>query len=254
MDDALLLLRLQLEWGADEALEPLPLDRLTAPRRSEREAPSVAAPPLGIAARAAAIAAAPVDLDGLRAALAGFDLCPLRDTAGHLVFADGPEHASLMVVVEAPGSDDDATGVPLSGRLGRLFDAMLASIGLSRDLVRIGCLVPWRPPGGRPPTAVEIAACRPFLLAHIGLLPAVTHLVLLGSTVARAVAGAEGNLRALRGRWLEMRSGERVSTGLVMAPLDLIAADGKQKAAAWTDLIRLKRALDAASGSRLGEG
>ena len=239
-----MLLDLQREWGADEAIGDNPVDRLAVPVRRTVPAPSHVIPASGVAARAAAIAAACVGMAELRAAAEAFDGCPLRDTAGHLVFADGPEDARLMVVVEAPGAEDDEAGRPLSGRPGNLFDAMIGSVGLPRRSVRIGCLVPWRPPGGRPATAIEIAACKPFLQAHLRLLQDVTHLVLLGATVARALSGAEGQIRQLRGRWLRVERDGPAVAALVMAPLEMIASDPRQKEAAWSDLIALRRALD----------
>jgi DNA polymerase len=264
MTEMLEMLRLQIEWGADEALEVLPVDRLRPVGRPLPVAAAgaavlparSAAPAPGVAARAAAIASGCGDLAGLRTALEEFEDCPLSHTAGHLVFADGPEDASVAVVVEVPDAADDASGTPLSGAPGRLLDAMLGSIGLSRGTIRIVCLVPWRPPGGRPPTGIEVAACRPFLLAHLRLSPGLRHVVLLGATVARALGAEAVPIRQLRGSWLDVAVDGRPGPlpGLVMMPLQVVAGDAKQKAAAWADLIRLRRVLDAESGSLLREG
>ncbi|MFN7634115.1 MAG: uracil-DNA glycosylase, partial [Acetobacteraceae bacterium] len=98
--DALLgLLRLQAEWGADECLADHPADRFAAPpealppRVAEDRVPPVrpraaapdAPPRPGLpiapdASRAASLAQAADSLDALRAAIAGFDGSPLRDT------------------------------------------------------------------------------------------------------------------------------------------------------------------------------
>ena len=268
MEDTLEMLRLQVEWGADEALEVLPVDRLrpvdrtgampaavVVPAKAASPAAFSAAPAPGVAARAARISADCADIASLRAALDGFGDCPLSHTAGHLVFADGPEDAVLAVVIEVPDAEDDASGVPLSGAPGRLLDAMLQSVGLSRAHARIMCLVPWRPPGGRPPTAIEVATCRPFLLAHLRLLPTVRHVLAFGATVARALGAEAGSIRQLRGSWLDVAvDGRPVPLpAMVLMPLQSVAGDAKQKAAAWADLVRLRRVLDAEAGSRLGE-
>ena len=84
--DALAALRLQIEWGADEALEDAPVDRLRAAPpppaplpQGEGERHVVAAPPA--VARATAVeralqcAGAAGTLDELRAAIAAFDGC-----------------------------------------------------------------------------------------------------------------------------------------------------------------------------------
>ena len=247
MDEALALLRLQLEWGADEAIEDGLPDR--SPRRAAARAPVLpAAAPVapvagGMAGRAEATAASCADLESLRAALAGFEGMSLRDTAGQMVFGDGPASARVMFVVEAPSADDDEHGRPLSGARGALFEAMLRSIGLAREEVRVGCLIPWRPPGGRPPSPLEVGACAPFLRAHLRLLPSLELLVTMGGTVARTLGGAEG--RGWRGRFFEVPvAGRAALPGLAMAGLDTIAADGKAKAAAWADLLSLRRRLD----------
>ena len=246
MSDALMLLQIQLEWGADEALGPSPTNWLAEPRAMRAPPAPVPAPRAGgVVARAEAVADGCGDLDALRAGLEGFDVCPLRETAGHLAFADGPVDARLLTVIEAPSTEDDATGIPLSGKLGALFDSMVSSVGIPRQTVRIACLVPWRPPGGRSPSVTEVAMCRPFLLAQIRLLPAVTHIVLLGATVTKAIAGVDGQVRQLRGSWLDLSVDQRSIRGLVMSPLPAIAAEPRQKSAAWSDLLRLRRSLDA---------
>jgi DNA polymerase len=118
MREALLAaLRLQIEFGADEALEAAPLDRLAtrAPEPVPAPAPPLAqpaAPPArpampGLpliappAAATAALAAEARSLAELRAAIAATD-SPLRDTATNLVFADGVPDSGLMMIGEAP--------------------------------------------------------------------------------------------------------------------------------------------------------
>ena len=97
-----------------------------------------------------AAAAAP-DLPALRAALAAFDGCGLKETASNLVFADGNPEADLMLIGEAPGADEDRRGLPFVGVSGQLLDHMLASIGRDRGNCYITNMLPWRPPGNRQP-------------------------------------------------------------------------------------------------------
>ena len=65
---------------------------------------------------------------------------------------------------------------------------MLASIGLARDALLLTPLIPWRPPGGRPPSAAEIAVCLPFLHRLIALTGP-TRIVLAGALAARTLFG-----------------------------------------------------------------
>lgn len=118
--------------------------------------------------------------------------CPLKLGAHSTVFADGDPQAHLMVIGEAPGAQEDKLGKPFVGRSGKLLDAVLAEAEFSRHegppqaRVYITNSVFWRPPDNRPPTRDEIAACRPYLMAHIGLV-APRVLLLVGHTAAKAV-------------------------------------------------------------------
>src|SRR4051794_20230632 len=101
MDD-LAALRLQIEWGADEALEAEPVDRRrdAAPVRAARSVaiPSAVTPFGTPAERATQAAAGALTLAELREAIAGFDGCALRDTASNLVFAEGDPSSGLLLI------------------------------------------------------------------------------------------------------------------------------------------------------------
>lgn len=250
--DALTALRLQVEWGADEALADAPVDRYVAapapPPAATLVRPPAFTQPVAqpeAVARARALAASAATLEALVAALAGFDGCALAETAGSLVFADGDPRASLMVIGDCPGDDEDRAGIPFVGPAGRLLDRMFASIGLERASLRLTNLIPWRPPGGRPPTETEIAICLPFLCRHIALV-APRRLLLLGTLPTRALLGGSIAMSRARGRWhaTEMPGLEARLLAMPTAhPLGLLKTP-RGKAEAWQDLLRLRRALD----------
>lgn len=257
--DALALLRLQVEWGADEALEEAPLDRLAPPRPASPPAPLPAlarvvpmAPPIArvgtpppIVARAQAAADAAGTLEALRTTLAGFSGCPLHATATNLVFADGNPDAGLMLIGEAPGAEEDRAGKPFVGASGRLLDKMLASIGLDRGQVLITNLIPWRPPGNRAPTDSEVLTCLPFLLRHIALVRP-RRIVLLGAMATKAISGNASGIRKLRGRWLELPVAgldAPVRALPMLHPAFLLRTPGAKRDA-WSDWLTLRRDLD----------
>ena len=115
-----------------------------------------------------------------------FTGCALRDTATQTVFADGAADAPLMLIGDAPGAEEDRAGRPFVGPAGLLLDQMLGSIGLDRAQLRLGNVIPWRPPGNRNPTESEVALCLPFLLRHIALVRP-RGVCLLGAVAAKAV-------------------------------------------------------------------
>jgi uracil-DNA glycosylase family 4 len=196
--DAYAALKLQIEWGADEALDDAPIDRLRpAPSRPvavpERPSPPPAqatptSPRGAPAERATQAAAAATTLDALRDAIAAFDGSPLRDTATNLVFAGGAATSGLLFVGEAPNADADRSGDPFAGPTGSYLELMLRSIGLDRDNMALTPLIPWRPPGDRPPSPNEIATCLPFLHRLI-ILMAPRRIVALGPLPARTLLG-----------------------------------------------------------------
>jgi DNA polymerase len=252
--DALALLRLQIEWGADEALDDSPVDRLrsvsTPPPASLRLAtPPPASPPpvqavprTGAAERAVAVAAAAGTLEALSAAIAGFDGCALRDTATKPVLPAGDPDSSLLLIGDPPGAEEDRSGVPFAGPDGALLDRMLASIGLERTRLLATPLIPWRPPGGRPPSPAELAVCLPFLHRLI-VLSAPSRILLLGTLAARTLL--PGQRRRPGGGWTQLALPglpAAVPTLLLPAPGSL-AGSPPLRRDAWVELRRLRRVL-----------
>ncbi|GAB0112797.1 hypothetical protein AcidC75_03220 [Acidisoma sp. C75] len=203
--------------------------------------PGVARP---AAALAASLAAEAHTREELRAAIARFEGCALRDTATNLVFADGNPAARIMLIGEAPGAEEDRAGLPFVGASGQLLDRMLGSIGLDRGQVLITNILPWRPPGNRAPTEGEIASCLPFLLRHIALVGP-EMLVLLGATAARALTGSAEGIRRLRGRWQPLAIpglAQPVPALPTYHPAYLLRTP-LAKREAWADLLLLRSRL-----------
>jgi uracil-DNA glycosylase family 4 len=253
--DAFAMLRLQIEWGADDALDTDPVVRL---REVLRPAPAPIAPrpaPAKVASsepargtpaeRALAAAGQASNLEDLRAAIAAFDGCALRDTAGHLVFAEGDPTAGLLLIGEAPGADEDRTGHVFAGREGALLDKMLASIHLKRDHMLMTPLIPWRPPGGRPPNPGEIAVCLPFLHRLISLARP-TRVVLLGALAAHSLLPATARRRRSTPAWVDAAIAG-IPEAIPFLPLPGMSALLKnplERREAWAGLRLLRRALD----------
>jgi DNA polymerase len=242
------LLAWQAEMGADECIGDTGIDRYAEaapppPRRAAVPAAPVSAAPADPVAAARAAAGAAGSLAALAAAQAAYPHCALRQGARNLVFADGLAGARVMVIGEAPGHEEDATGRPFVGRAGQLLDRMFAAIGLARtaaapaDALYITNVLPWRPPGNREPTAEEVAMMLPFVERHVALAnPAV--LVLMGNTPAQAVLGVRGITR-LRGQWTE-------AWGRPVLPMlhpAYLLRQPHTKREAWADLLALQAFL-----------
>ncbi len=202
--------------------------------------PSTPPDAASMAAREAAGRAA--TLEALEATLNAFDGCSLKATAKSLCFYRGSPQARLMIIGEAPGSDEDRAGKPFVGRSGQLLDKMLAAIGLGEADVHITNTVYWRPPGNRTPTPQETLVCRPFLDRQIALVEPSVILTLGGPATAAILGQSEGILK-VRGKWREVVAGEakiRVMPSLHPAYLLRTPAAKRQ---AWRDLLAIKAAL-----------
>lgn len=261
-DSVAALMRWYLDAGVDETVGEMPVDRTVpaapaapapsppppaAPASAPASAPAphVPEPATAVAADAAARAAAATNLDELRAALAAFDGCPLKQTATNLVFGRGSAAARVVLVGEAPGAEEDRQGLPFVGPSGKLLDRMLASIGLDEDAVFITNTVFWRPPGNREPTTNESAACLPFLRRAIEII-APRLLVALGGPAANTLLERAEAVGKLRGRWFDYRSPGLDSTVPATAtyhPAYLLRSPG-QKRLAWRDMLGIRQRLD----------
>lgn len=125
--------------------------------------------------------------------------CELGQTRSHLVFGTGNRHARVMFIGEAPGRNEDLSGVPFVGAAGHKLDALLECAGLTRDEIYIANVLKCRPPKNRNPKPDEIQACAPFLREQIrSVWPDV--IVCLGNFASQWVLKTDRGVTTLRGQ------------------------------------------------------
>ncbi|GJM54591.1 uracil-DNA glycosylase [Coriobacteriaceae bacterium] len=143
-----------------------------------------------------------VPLSAVRDLLGDCRRCPLCETRTNIVFGDGDAYARVVIVGEAPGKNEDLSGVPFVGAAGKKLDALLEIAGLRRDEVYICNVLKCRPPSNRDPRPEEIAECSPFLREQIrSVWPDV--IVCLGNFATRFILRTEQGITSLRGRFYE---------------------------------------------------
>ncbi len=96
--------------------------------------------------------------------------CELAKGRTNAVPGEGPEHAEIMMIGEAPGFHEDRQGRPFVGAAGNLLDELLAAINLKREQIYICNVLKCRPPQNRDPLPEEIEACKPYLDQQIALI------------------------------------------------------------------------------------
>jgi uracil-DNA glycosylase len=129
--------------------------------------------------------------------------CELGSTRTHAVVGRGNLKAPIMVIGEAPGQNEDETGLPFVGRSGQLLEKILASVNLTTEQdVYIANINKCRPPNNRVPTPNEVAACLPYLLEQIRLVdPKI--ILLTGATSVKGLTGDKRAITKIRGQWIE---------------------------------------------------
>jgi DNA polymerase len=144
-------------------------------------------------------------LPELRAAARNCQGCELCRDATQTVFGVGPEAASLVLVGEQPGDQEDLAGEPFVGPAGQLLDETLRDVGIDRQAVYLTNAVKhfkFTRSGKRrlhkKPSARETAACRPWLDAELTAIQP-RMVVCLGATAASMVIGKNFSLTRQRG-------------------------------------------------------
>jgi len=123
--------------------------------------------------------------------------CPLHASRTNAVPGEGSGSASVMVVGEGPGRNEDEQGRPFVGAAGQNLDGLLSEAGLSRADVFITNTVKCRPPENRRPARGELDSCHPYLRRQIKAISP-RFVVLLGDTALReffpvlSLGGAHG--------------------------------------------------------------
>jgi len=236
--------RQQEELGLHEIF----LDRLTREqvllaaaeaRRGAHDAVEISAPDVDLAAPGYPDLAS-LDYPALAAVAESCQRCRLAKGRTQVVFSDGNPRARLMVVGEAPGANEDRTGLPFVGQAGKFLDLLLAAVDLSRrDSVYICNVLKCRPPGNRDPMADEIELCSPFLKRQIALV-APEVILAVGTFAAQLLTATNRPLGKLRG---SVYAYEGVPLVVTYHPAALLRNAGWTRAT-WDDLQLLRRVMD----------
>ncbi len=148
---------------------------------------------------------ASADVLVLREAVDACRGCELFQDATQAVFSSGPAGASLMLVGEQPGDQEDRQGLPFVGPAGRLLRDALAAAGIDPDRTYLTNAVKhFRHTlrGKRriheKPSVGQIDACHPWLGAELASVRP-RLVVCLGATAARAVLGHDVKIGEVRG-------------------------------------------------------
>ena len=124
--------------------------------------------------------------------------CDLHKSRTNFVFGEGDKNASLLLIGEAPGAQEDLEGRPFVGRSGKLLDKILKAIDRDRFNDTYICnILKCRPPENRNPSSSEVDKCKPYLNHQIKLINP-KLIVTLGLVATSTLLGKDSSLKDMR--------------------------------------------------------
>ena len=164
----------------------------------------------------------------------------------NLVPGEGPEHARIMLIAEAPGETEDKLGRPFVGQAGKVLDGILEEVGLRREDLYITNVMQVRPAGnnfdnfyikekGKKVPSPDLVAGYERLQQEIASCGA-NVIVPLGNEALKAIAGF-GGISKWRGSVLSTNMGKCIPS---IHPAS-VARNWSQRPAVVSDFTRIKK-------------
>ncbi len=178
-------------------------------------------------------------LDSLNQMICTCQKCPLGQSRTKFVFGTGNPNADIVVIGEAPGADEDASGLPFIGLAGQLLTKILAAIKLQRSDVFICNILKCRPPGNRTPERFEVDQCEPYLIKQLDLVKP-KFILALGLTAANTLLKRKAKMGELRG---SIHDYHGIKVIVTYHPAALLR-NQQWKRPAWEDVQMLRRLYD----------
>ncbi|MDZ4858592.1 MAG: uracil-DNA glycosylase [Candidatus Hydrogenedentes bacterium] len=179
-------------------------------------------------------------LDDLARIVSECRRCALCETRTQTVFSDGNARAGVAFVGEAPGAEEDRTGVPFVGKAGELLtDIIVKGMKLRREDVYICNVLKCRPPNNRDPLPSEKALCEGYLVRQLEFIkPKV--ICALGKHAANTLLRKNEATGRLRGRW---HSYHGIPLRVTYHPAYLLRNPADKKLV-WDDIQHVMRVLN----------
>lgn len=129
-------------------------------------------------------------------------LCPLNEAASHVcIMGEGYDMADIMVVLDAPGFNEDRAGAPIAGKSQTFLNSLLKDAGINPKKVYFTNAVKCGPPQGYKLKVSEMKACNPYLQDEIRRVNP-TYILLMGANAHKAVVG-KGAITQVHGQVVE---------------------------------------------------
>ncbi len=181
-------------------------------------------------------------MEELKETIEKFDGCEIKEIATNTVFGDGNYKSDMLLIGEAPGMEEDRSGLPFVGRSGKLLREAFARGGFSVNDFFISNTVFWRPPGNRNPLEEEIEICRPFVKRIIEIMSP-KLIVAVGSISLCNLLGEKVSISKFRGTFSDFNlEGKTFKLVGVFHPAFLLRSP-KNKKHMWIDILKIREFL-----------
>ena len=168
--------------------------------------------------------------------------CNLKENSKRLVMGEGNYDSSIMLIGEAPGFEEESSGLPFQGKVGELLNKMLIAINIKREKIYLTYSLNFRTPEDRKPTSVEIKRYSKFLKEHISIInPKI--IILLGSTAMEAITGSISKISEERGKWKEIIIKHKTFPLMVTFSPSYLIRFPENKKYSWEDLKKIKQKI-----------
>ena len=181
-------------------------------------------------------------LTNLKKRINSIEDCNLKENSKGLIMGGGDIDSPVMLIGEAPGFDEEGTGLPFSGKVGALLDKMLMAINIRREKIYSTYSVNFRTPEDRKPTNVEIKRYSKFLKEHISIINP-NIIILMGSTAMEAITGSVSKISNERGKWKEIIIRNKTFPLMVTFSPSYLIRFPENKRYSWEDLKKIKQKI-----------
>tara|TARA_B110001450_G_scaffold102971_1_gene97486 strand:+ start:2072 stop:2803 length:732 start_codon:yes stop_codon:yes gene_type:complete len=182
------------------------------------------------------------ELSELKLQINSINDCSLKNNSKKIVLGDGNINSPIMLVGEAPGVEEDNTGLTFLGEVGDLLKKMLIAINIKKENIYSTYAVNFRPPDNRKPTSAEIKKYSQFLQKQISIIkPKI--IILMGSTAMESLTGLNNKISIERGKWKEIIV-KNISYNIIItfSPSYLLRVPENKKYS-WEDLKKIKQKI-----------
>ena len=180
------------------------------------------------------------EINELKKLIDSIQNCNLKKNSENLILGDGNIDSPIMIVGEAPGLDEEKTGMTFQGKTGVLLEKMLNAINLSKENIYSCYAINFRPPEDRKPTTQEIRRYSVFLKEHISIInPRIV--ILFGSTAMESVTASNQRITDERGKWKEIILKNKTYPLMITFSPSYLLRFPENKKFSWEDLKMIRQ-------------